>query len=90
MNIILILIQITPIIILVNAIAAIPAAIWIKGQLEAILIPVILCTFLLRGIFNPILGGIDIFISLIMVIVGLLTAAATNRIVNRIRENRNR
>lgn len=90
MNLIFILLQIIPIIILVNTIAAIPAAIWIKGKTEAILIPVILCTFLLRGIFNPILGGIDIFVSLTMAIVGLLTAAATNAIVLRIRERRDR
>jgi hypothetical protein len=90
MSLLLILIQIIPIIILVNAIAAIPAAIWIKGKTEAIFVPVILCTFLLRGIFNPILGGIDIVVSLTMAIVGLLTAAATNSIVLRIRERRNR
>jgi hypothetical protein len=75
---------------IVNAIAAIPAAIWIKSHTESILIPVILCTLLLRSIFNPILGGIDIVIALTMVIVGLLTAAATNIVVVRILENRDR
>jgi hypothetical protein len=90
MGLIPVLIQIIPIVMIVNAIAAIPAAIWIKGHVESILIPVILCTFLLRSILNPILGGIDIVIALALVIVGLLTAAATNVIVIRIIENRER
>jgi hypothetical protein len=90
MGLIPVLIQIIPIVIIVNAIAAIPAAIWIKGHLESILIPVILCTLLLRSIFNPILGGIDIVVALAMVITGLLTAAATNTIVVRIQEKRER
>jgi len=90
MGLIPVLIQIIPIVIIVNAIAAIPAAIWIKSHLESILIPVILCTLLLRSIFNPILGGIDIVVALTMVVVGLLTATATNIIVIRIQENRER
>lgn len=90
MGLIPVLIQIIPIVIIVNAIAAIPAAIWIKSHLESILIPVILCTLLLRSILNPILGGIDIVVALTMVVVGLLTATATNIIVVRIQENRER
>ena len=90
MGLIPVLIQIIPIVIIVNAIAAIPAAIWIKSHLESILIPVILCTLLLRSILNPILGGIDIVVALTMVVVGLLTATATNIIVIRIQENRER
>ena len=90
MGLIAVLIQIIPIVMIVNVLAAIPAAIWIKGHLESILIPVILCTVLLRSIFNPILGGIDIVVALTMVIVGLLTAAATNAVVIRIIENRER
>jgi hypothetical protein len=83
-----VLLQLIPIVMIVNLVAAIPAAIWIKGHLEAILIPVILSTFLLRSILSPILGGIDIVVSLTMVLIGLLTAAVTNTIVLRIRDRR--
>ncbi len=84
------LLEIIPIIIIVNAAVAIPGAIWIKGRTEAILFPVILATLFLRSLLGYIIGGLDIVFTLTIGVVGLLTAAATNAIVLRIRDRNER
>jgi hypothetical protein len=79
------LLQIIPIIIIVNALTAIPAAIWIKGRTEAILIPVIVASIMIRTFVSNLLGGVDIVYTITIVLVGLLTAAVVNTLVLRAR-----
>lgn len=81
-----ILIQLIPITIFVNVIAAIPAAIWIKGKTESILIPVIVTSFFLRTLVSSVVGGVDIVQTLVIVLLGLLTTAGVNAIVTRVRK----
>lgn len=81
-----ILIQLIPITIFVNVIAAIPAAIWIKGKTESILIPVIVTSFFLRTLVSTVVGGVDIVQTLVIVLLGLLTTAGVNAIVTRSRK----
>jgi hypothetical protein len=77
-----------PIVIFVNSIAAIPAAIWIKGRTESILVPVIISTFFLRSLASYLFGGADIIILLTIVLVGLGTAAGVNTIVINMRKRK--
>lgn len=81
-----ILIQLIPITIFVNVIAAIPAAIWINGKTESILIPVIVTSFFLRTLVSSVVGGVDIVQTLVIVLLGLLTTAGVNAIVTRVRK----
>jgi len=82
------LLTIIPIVILVNAVAAIPGAIWIKGRTESILVPVIISTFFLRSLAGYLFGGTDIVILLTIVLVGLATAAGVNTIVLNMRKRK--
>ena len=81
----MVLLQVIPIIIIVNALTAIPAAIWIKGRTEAILIPVIVSAVFIRTFVSNLLGGVDIIFTLTIVLVGLGTAAVVNTLVLRAR-----
>jgi hypothetical protein len=83
------LLQIIPIIIIVNALIAIPAAIWIKGRTESILIGVIVASVFLRTFISNLLGGVDIVYTLTIVLVGLATAAVVNTLVLRYRNRNN-
>jgi hypothetical protein len=84
------LLQIIPIIIFINTLTAIPAAIWIKGRTEAILIPVIVASVFVRTFASNLLGGLDIVYTLTIVLVGLATAAVVNTIVLRARSRNER